>query len=267
MLESDLLGKPESSRSIDSGFRFTTTRYRPDSSLRQHEHASTSVTFVRHGFYRETFEQRERWCEPSMLIVHPADERHANVHGPSGVQLLNIELDPTRAKILNDIAPVLREPFEHRSNDYSRYADAIEAELQRDDAASSLALEGLALEALFAAFTDRVADERGDKWLGRVVDALHETTEERVSMDDLATVAGVHPVHVARGFRKRFGCTVASYMRVVRVRRACEALTLTDAALSEVAQSAGFSDQSHFTRVFRSAMGMSPGSYRRARTG
>jgi AraC-like DNA-binding protein len=189
------------------------------------------------------------------------------VHGPSGVQLLNIELDPARATMLNEIAPVLREPFEHRSNDYSRYADAIERELQRNDSASSLALEGLALEALFAAFCDRVSDERRDTWLSRVVSALHEGADSRTSMDELATLAGVHPVHVARGFRKRFGCTVAGYVRVIRVRRACETLAGTDLPLSTIAQSAGFSDQSHFTRVFRSTMGMSPGAFRRAKKG
>jgi AraC family transcriptional regulator len=268
MLQSDLLGKAASCRSLDSGFRFTTTKYRPDSALKPHAHASTNITFVRRGFYRESFERRERWCEPSMLIVHPAGEQHSNLHGPSSVQLLTVELDPARVRALDEIAPILRDPSELRSSDYATFADAIELELQRSDAASSLALESLALEALFAAFCDRISNERSQAWLARVVDVLHETPgDARTSMDDLADVAGVHPVHVARGFRKRFGCTVAGYVRVLRVRRACDTLANTELPLSTIAQSAGFSDQSHFTRVFRSTMGMSPGAYRRAKTG
>ncbi|HEY1682775.1 MAG TPA: AraC family transcriptional regulator [Candidatus Tumulicola sp.] len=265
MQQSDLLGTPDVSRSLEAGLRFTTTQYRPASALPPHEHASTNITFVRHGHYRETFEKRERWCEPDMLIVHPAGERHSNVHGPSGVRLLNVEFDPARARLLNDIAPVLQQPFEQRSNSYSRLANAIETELHRNDDASSLALESLVLEAFVTAFCDRVSNERNHKWLSRVVDALHETTERRISMDDLANVAGVHPVHVAREFRRTFRCTVAGYLRVLRARRACEALATSDLPLSTIAQSAGFSDQSHFTRVFRATIGISPGAYRQTR--
>ncbi len=265
MQQSDLLGTPDVSRSLEAGLRFTTTQYRPASALPPHEHASTNITFVRHGHYRETFEKRERWCEPDMLIVHPAGERHSNVHGSSGVRLLNVEFDPARARLLNDIAPVLQQPFEQRSNSYSSLADAIEAELNRRDDASSLALESLILEAFVTAFCDRVSNERNHKWLGRVVEALHDTTERRISMDDLANIAGVHPVHVAREFRRTFRCTVAGYLRVLRARRACKALASSDLPLSAIAQSAGFADQSHFTRVFRATIGMSPGAYRQTR--
>jgi len=81
-------------------------------------------------------------------------------------------------------------------------------------------------------------------------------------MDDLADVAGVHPLHVAREFRRTFRYTVAGYLGVLRARRACEALATTDLPLSAIAQSASFLDQSHFTQVFRATIGMSPGAYR-----
>jgi AraC family transcriptional regulator len=245
--------------------RFTTTQYRPESALQQHAHASTNITFVRHGHYRETFEKRERWCEPDMLIVHPSGELHANLHGPSGVRLLNVEFDPARVGLLDDVAPLLQQPFEQRSGRYTLLANAIEAELRRDDDVSPLSLESLVLETFVTAFCDRVASDRNHKWLGRVVDVLHESTEPRISMSDLAAVAGVHPVHVAREFRRTFRCTVAGYLRTVRVRRACEALAESDLPLSSIAQTAGFSDQSHFTRIFHATMGMSPGSYRRTK--
>jgi AraC family transcriptional regulator len=262
VLECDLLGTPQLRRSLGNGFRFTTTTYRPGSALRPHEHASTNVTFVRDGHYRETFDRSERWCEPSMLIVHPAGERHANVHGPSGVRLLNVEFDATRASVLNDVAPLLDRPLELRSHRFGAFASAIEAELANDDDASSLALESLLLEAFVSAFCDRVSNEREHKWLDRVVATLNETTNRRITMEELAAVAGVHPVHVAREFRRTFRCTVAGYLRALRVRRACDVLAGTDHSLSAIAQSAGFSDQSHFTRVFRATIGVAPGAYR-----
>ena len=50
----------------------------------------------------------------------------------------------------------------------------------------------------------------------------------------------------------------------LRVERAKDAMLGTNASLAEVALSCGFADQSHFTKVFTSVAGVSPGAWRRA---
>jgi AraC family transcriptional regulator len=49
----------------------------------------------------------------------------------------------------------------------------------------------------------------------------------------------------------------------VRVRAATRLLREQGPSLADVAAAAGFADQSHFTRQFRRATGMTPGEYRR----
>ena len=75
---------------------------------------------------------------------------------------------------------------------------------------------------------------------------------------------GVHPVTLARGFRKAYGCSVGAYLRWLRVARAARRLAETEAPLAEVALAAGFADQSHFSNVFRRETGLSPSQFRRA---
>ena len=86
---------------------------------------------------------------------------------------------------------------------------------------------------------------------------------ERVTLDELAAVAGVHRAHLVRSFRARYGVSIGVYVRRERIRWAARALRHSDAPLAEIALRAGFADQSHFTRTFVKHMGVSPGRYRR----
>ena len=74
---------------------------------------------------------------------------------------------------------------------------------------------------------------------------------------------GVHPVTLARAFRRTFGCTIGEYLRRLRIERAAEQLATGTQPLAEIALAAGFADQSHFSNVFRRRVGMSPSAYRR----
>ncbi|MHC5538136.1 helix-turn-helix domain-containing protein, partial [Singulisphaera rosea] len=123
----------------------------------------------------------------------------------------------------------------------------------------------LALE-IFAE-ASRVTVPPGDKtpprWLRGARDLLHDRFAEMVSFDEIATAIGIHPVHLARTFRRYYGCTPGEYLRRLRVEFACQKLATTSTPLIEIALAAGFSDQSHFTRTFRLQMRMTPGEFRR----
>ena len=61
----------------------------------------------------------------------------------------------------------------------------------------------------------------------------------------------MHPVHLARIFRRLLNQTPGEYVQRLRVRYACEQLSQADCDIAEVAAASGFSDQSHLTRVFK----------------
>ena len=100
-------------------------------------------------------------------------------------------------------------------------------------------------------------------WLGDARDRLHADVAARPSLAELAAGVGVHPVTLARAFRRTFGCTIGEYLRRLRIERAAEQLATGTQPLAEIALAAGFADQSHFSNVFRRRVGMSPSAYRR----
>lgn len=92
---------------------------------------------------------------------------------------------------------------------------------------------------------------------------LSERVAERVTLDELAAVAGVSRSHLSRAFRHMVGLPPHAYQNQMRVQRA-KYLLASGATLSDAASEAGFADQSHFTRVFREFTGATPGQYRDA---
>jgi AraC family transcriptional regulator len=102
-------------------------------------------------------------------------------------------------------------------------------------------------------------------WLGHARELLHAHFRERLDIARVAAEVGVHPSHLAHAFRRHFVSTPGEYARALRLSWAVDRLVEGDEPISAIAVSAGYSDQSHFTRECRKALGVGPGEYRRLR--
>ena len=97
----------------------------------------------------------------------------------------------------------------------------------------------------------------------RVIDFLDAHLGERVCLARLAEVAGMGPFTLIRCFRRIVGVPPYAYLELLRVERAKQLLR-SGVAITDVAYTTGFSDQSHLTRHFRRVVGVPPGQYARA---
>ena len=108
---------------------------------------------------------------------------------------------------------------------------------------------------------------RRPRWLGTVEEAIDADRTSTPSVAELAQLAGVHPTHLLKTFRRHHGVTISNYVRQRRIQRARLEVANGQRPLSMIALDAGFSDQSHFTRVFRQTFGETPGQYARSLRG
>jgi AraC family transcriptional regulator len=91
---------------------------------------------------------------------------------------------------------------------------------------------------------------------------IEDNVGERMSLQDLARVAGISRFHFARQFRLRTGESPMGYLLRRRIERAKPMLRGPSAKrISEIAADLGFADQSHFARTFRRLVGMSPSDF------
>ena len=98
--------------------------------------------------------------------------------------------------------------------------------------------------------------------VGRAVDHLHAHLERRISLAELAEVAGLSRYHFLRVFARAKGLPPHAYLLQTRLDRALELLRAGE-PIAQVAYATGFADQSHLTRRFRSMFGVTPGEVAR----
>jgi AraC family transcriptional regulator len=84
-----------------------------------------------------------------------------------------------------------------------------------------------------------------------------------VSLKDLAAACGLSVSYFVRAFKASTGDPPHRWMLRHRIERAKAQLGETEARLADIAIACGFADQSHFTRVFKSFVGLSPAAWRR----
>jgi AraC-like DNA-binding protein len=87
-----------------------------------------------------------------------------------------------------------------------------------------------------------------------------------VHSEELESVTGLTRYDLCRQFRLMFGTSPHRYLLMRRLEFARDRIH-RKRPLAEVACDAGFADQAHFTRVFKSAFGLTPTRYRALRTG
>jgi AraC-like DNA-binding protein len=85
-----------------------------------------------------------------------------------------------------------------------------------------------------------------------------------VALREVARECGISVGHFSHAFRRTLGVAPHKWLIEQRVVLSKEKLRVDELSLSDVAAECGFSDQSHLTRVFRQAVGVSPGAWRRA---
>jgi AraC-like DNA-binding protein len=89
-------------------------------------------------------------------------------------------------------------------------------------------------------------------------------TNLALSLKEVSHSLNVHPAYLSREFSKYFDdFTFGDYIRKLRIEKAVVLLTTSKHSLSEIAYLTGFSDQSHFTRIFKKHTGKSPSAYRK----
>lgn len=103
--------------------------------------------------------------------------------------------------------------------------------------------------------------------LRRAIEFIEDNHADTIRLQDLADLAGLSPAYFCNAFRLTTGMPPHRWQMRARVNRSKHHLENTDMALSAIAVTTGFSDQAHFTRVFRQFTGTTPKAWRRARTG
>ena len=245
-----------------AGLRISQAVYQPRIHLPRHSHARPYLCLVSAGRFEERCGSRVETCTMGSVVWNPSCQEHEDTFGNAGGRTWNLEFSDSWEE---RVAQATRQWTPAHTAEVSWLVTRVMRELAEPDSASALSLEGLTCALIGAVSRRRATGDAGrPSWLARAQDRLQAEYRQPPSVGELANEAGVHRSHFARTFRRFTGCTVAEFVRRLRIDWAVEQLRREEGTLSEVSLDAGFGDQAHFTRTFKRMTGVTPGAYRAA---
>ena len=258
------VGSPVRELSVSGSFRLVERTYAPSMHVPVHSHDRAFVGVTLSGIYTQTYQGREQEFRPGTITFIPSSEPHESRYSETGARVLHLEIPNqalrrfSSAGLCSDCCMVVRGGAAHIA------AQQLYREFQNPDALSPLILDGLAMRFLAQIFRQQLdRPKRPRTWLEEVEQYICRHFRDPLSLDEIAKAVQVHPVHLAREYKRHHRRTVGERIRELRLESACGELVSTSLSLVEIALSAGYSDQSHFSVAFKRHMGTSPSAYRR----
>jgi AraC family transcriptional regulator len=239
----------------------------PEREVPRHSHETPHFVLVLRGIYLTEARNQDGPCSSSTLIFNPAGTTHRDCFRSRKGRFLSITPSLKGSRLLDRASPVARvvaggSPCSLAG---TLITEAIEREFEPEKRPSSLVLESLGLELVGQLLRpeERIESPCTPDWLLRTKEMIEDCAGSEITIADLAAAVAVHPVYLARAFRKHFGNSPGKYLRRKRLLRVRRLLIDTRLPLVEVALRCGFSDQSRMTHAFTSEFGIAPGRYRR----
>ena len=235
--------------------------YAAGTELPRHQHEMASLTFDVWGGYVEEYRDRQIQCVPGTILFRPSGEAHRNQIGSRGAHCLMLELPQQWSRHMWQDPSPLEAPA--HMQDHFGFLQKIRREMNLADDLTQVSVEALAIEVICEMQRSTATGKQLPNWLSRVRRRAEIGFRNPPSLHDLAREAGVHPAHMARTFRVHYGCTIGECMRRARIAYCCCELLDRTRTLCDIALSAGFASQSHFTSNFKQMTGTTPAAYRR----
>lgn len=228
-----------------------------------HWHARANFCIVLAGASTERYANQIREYRPLTASFLPAEQLHSlTLHEP--MRCFTIDIAPESMERAREYSLVTNVSVHFDNDPLTEIFLKLYHQFREKDQASGLAIEGLLFEMLAVALrhNSNDGDRFAPRWLRQVRELLHAHFAEQLTFTRIAADVGVHPVHLAREFRKHYRLSLGEYLRQVRVDYASRQLLMSDDPQALIASAAGFADQSHFSRTFKRLRGTTPGKFR-----
>ena len=244
------------------GLLFAEIVHPSEEDVPRHTHHTSFYHLTVAGKYEESTPCGRVCFAPFSSAFAHSDSRHDARVARGGVHLFTLELGCHWIQEFLQVHPEPETVHDCAGGRLTCLGIQLYREYREGKAANALTIDALVWELLAAAAALELEKMATPPWWGRIIELLHFEFRRDLRISDLAQEAGVHPVHLARVFRRLTQQPPGEWLQRRRIRAACQKLLDPDQGIADVAVESGFADQSHLTRTFKRYTAMTPAQFR-----
>lgn len=125
-------------------------------------------------------------------------------------------------------------------------------------------VETLLMDVLKKHLLEKKGNKKIPTWAKELREIMQDHIDTNLGLKEISKILDVHPAYLSREFSKYFDdLSFGEYIRKLRIDKSIELIQTSAYSLTEIAYLTGFSDQSHFTRIFKMHTGKNPSIYRK----
>lgn len=229
-----------------------------------HYHENPYFWYVLNGNMMDGNKREKTLCPAGSLMFTNWQEIHYGSKHSIDASGFHLEFERSWLK-MNDINLEIFEGSELIQHPKVHFLFAkLYHEFLQNDTYSKITIELLLLQIcnVLSDSKNRNSIQEVPIWIEHLKELIHFEKAD-LSLKYLSEKLGVHPVHISRSVPKYLSVSLGEYIRQQKLKKAIPLLLSTDRSLTSIAYEAGFSDQSHFNRVFNTIFNMNPSAYRK----
>ena len=228
-----------------------------------HYHQNAHFAFTTKGNLIETHKKKQIQLSPGFLMYNHSQEPHCNSNYSELVSALHIDIDTNWFKKYNMNTSLIEGVWEIKNPVLKNIFCNIYKEVRCFDNVSDLAIETMVVQSVNEMMrANNLQASAKPAWVLKIKDLLYDRYNENLSLQKIALEMNVHPVYLCQKFPFYFKNSFGDYIRKIRIEKAIELmLNKPHISFTEIAYTCGFSDQSHFTRLFKKYIGVTPSAF------
>lgn len=233
--------------------------YRPDKYSPFHKDGTNRISILLNGQIKESNGKETHYAKTASFVIKAADAQHNNLYGPKGARVLSVGISTSLADgIFNTFMD--RWQWFHGVSVTKSIFPLVK--ILKSDTSEIAIIEGLT--ELFASLPPTLPSKvtLAPDWLSLLEERLLDEYDTNLQTAELAEWLDLHPVYLARVFRKFHHVSIQDFIQKKRIENVINNIASTPTSLAHLAFDNGFADQSHLNRVFKKWTGSSPGQFR-----
>ncbi len=228
-----------------------------------HYHQNAHFAFTTKGNLIETHKRKQIQLSAGFLMYNHSQEPHCNSKYSELVSALHIDIDTNWFKKYNMNTSLIEGVWEIKNPVLKNIFYNIYKEVKYFDNVSELAIETMVVQSVNEMMrANNLQTSAKPSWVFKIKDLLYDRYNENLSLQKIALEINIHPVYLCQKFPFYFKNSFGDYIRKIRIEKAIELiLNKPHLSFTEIAYTCGFSDQSHFIRLFKKYIGVTPSAF------